>query len=144
MERLANQLTQSYDWYVAISRGGLMPALLLAQITGQKQIDTFCISSYQEQERQVFTMAGRSYFHLNDKSILVIDDLADTGNTFKAVLHVLDNCYHPKLIHTMAPIVKAKSEFRPTYYLEERPAEDWVKFEYEEQQSLKYFMEQSL
>ena len=52
MKRLSQKIAEEFDWYVAISRGGLIPTALLSYITQVRKIDTFCIFSYQENQNQ--------------------------------------------------------------------------------------------
>ena len=82
MERLAKQIEgMEFDWYVAISRGGLVPACLLSQITGHRAIDTVSVHSYEGDQAGEPVYVHKEYLNLQGKKILVIDDLVDTGDT---------------------------------------------------------------
>lgn len=136
MDRLARLLPEDgFDWYVAIARGGLVPACLLAQITGQDQIDTLCARSYVGMSKEQMSLAPKSYAHLEGLRVLVIDDLCDSGETMEAALAHLRR-FSPAEIKTAALFVKQGSRFRPDYFIEERPAEKWIVFPWEADQCL--------
>lgn len=144
MERIAKQLTENYDWYLAIVRGGLMPTLLLAQITGQKKIDTLCLSSYQEKKKAQVELVEKNYYQLRGMKVLMIDDLSDSGETLTvATIFLLSHC-QPKLLHTACPIVKASSRFAPTYSIKQMPDDKWIEFQYEKNQRAKDFIYEEL
>ncbi|MCQ2445028.1 MAG: xanthine phosphoribosyltransferase [Mailhella sp.] len=73
---------------IAVTRGGLIPAGILARELDIHLIDTLCISSYDWQKRSddcdiLKGVAG------DGEGFLVIDDLVDTGNTAKVVRELL-------------------------------------------------------
>ena len=69
--RLARRQLPVSQWkgIIAVSRGGLVPAALMARELGIRNVETLCISSYD---------------HDNQRE-LVVDDLVDTGGTAKAI-----------------------------------------------------------
>lgn len=136
MDRLAKKLpVEGFDWYVAITRGGLVPACLLAQITGQAKIDVVCTRSYGDgQERGELQIFDRDYSHLRGARVLLLDDLCDSGRTMddcKAYLEQFE-CE----VHTAAVFVKSCSTFKPDYFIEVRPADKWVVFPWEASQNI--------
>ncbi len=84
--QLADQLRPlgPFKGLAAITRGGMAPALLIAQLLDIRHIDTIGISTYQDR-----TVGAPEL--LKSPSLgtglgwLVIDDLADTGTTLKAI-----------------------------------------------------------
>lgn len=144
MERIAKQLTEEYDWYLAIVRGGLMPTLLLAQITGQKCIDTLCLSSYNGKQKAQVQLVEKNYYHLRGMKVLMIDDLSDSGETLTvATIFLLSHC-QPKILHTACPVVKESSRFTPTYSIKHFPDDDWIDFIYEKNQRAEQFIYEEL
>lgn len=136
MERLASQLHHPFDWYVAIARGGLVPACLLAQITGQQCIDTICLNSYGDgKEQGRLTMWDKSFLHLAGRSVLLIDDLVDTGDTMQAAKNFM-LAAGAALVETAVIYKKAASLFQPDYYIEEKPRDEWVVFPWENKQTI--------
>lgn len=136
MERLAAKLTGAFDWYVAITRGGLVPACLLAQITGQQRIDTICLNSYGDgQEQRRLTAWDKCFKHIAGCSVLLIDDLVDTGHTMQAARNFMVAA-GAKSVHTAVIYRKAGSLFEPDYFIEDKPRDEWIVFPWEEKQAI--------
>ena len=77
----------AFEAIVAITRGGLVPAAIVARELGIRLVDTVCIASYddrtQGQAQVLKTVAG------GGKGMLVVDDLVDTGVTARLVREML-------------------------------------------------------
>lgn len=133
MKRIAEQIKhREFDWYVAIARGGLVPSCLLAQITGQVKIDTFCASSYDSDRNQGQIISHwKNFEHLTSQRILVIDDLVDSGKTMAAAVKEL-GLWNPLSIETAVLYKKDCSVFEPTYFAECVPSDRWIVFPWEE------------
>ena len=69
---------------IAITRGGMVPACIVARELEILMIETFCITSYDVKE-QSETKILKEPMGVSDEGYgwLVVDDLVDTGNTFK-------------------------------------------------------------
>lgn len=132
MHRIAKQLHIKYEWYVTISRGGLQPTLMLSQITGQYNIDTICVRSYDNKSNKQGTLeyTKKDLTHLTDKSVLVIDDLVDTGQTLQFVVDQIA-LVSPYVLHTAVMYVKPKSVYLPTFYIKKLPTNDFIIFPWE-------------
>ncbi len=132
MHRIAKQLDGlEFDWYVAISRGGLVPAALLSQITGQRNIDTFCIQRYGDDNKEkTITADSKDIAHLRDKRILIVDDLLDHGRTMKFVLDVIAIC-EPQDIKVAVLYWKPRSIVIPDFYIEKCDDDIWIDFPWE-------------
>jgi xanthine phosphoribosyltransferase len=76
---------------VCITRGGLVPAAIVARELGIRVIETVCVSSYDhvtQGELRVLKQVADDIAALGGgggKGILVVDDLVDTGKTAKLV-----------------------------------------------------------
>jgi len=76
---------------VCITRGGLVPAAIVARELGIRVIETVCVSSYDhvtQGELRVLKNVAADIAELgggSGKGILVVDDLVDTGKTAKLV-----------------------------------------------------------
>ncbi len=64
---------------VAITRGGLVPAAVIARELDIHMVDTVCITSYQWQERGEINILKS--FEGDGDNWLLVDDLVDTGKT---------------------------------------------------------------
>ena len=83
--KLAHRLLPADKWtgIIAVSRGGLVPAALLARELGIRHVDTVCISSYDHDNQR--EMKCSSAPKATVKGFIVVDDLVDTGGTAKAI-----------------------------------------------------------
>ena len=72
---------------VAITRGGMAPAMVIARELGIRMVETLSIKSYDHQtQKEVQVLVKPDPDLVGDGTgILVIDDLVDTGETFRAV-----------------------------------------------------------
>ena len=86
---LAWRLVEGGPWrgIAVITRGGLVPAAIIARELEVRLIDTVCIASYDEREqgdiKVLKTVPG------DGNGWLLIDDLVDTGRTAKVVRDML-------------------------------------------------------
>lgn len=69
---------------MAITRGGMVPACIIARELDILLVETFCISSYDDKEHTISKIIKEPDNIDNDGlGWLVIDDLVDTGKTFE-------------------------------------------------------------
>ncbi|MBN2759603.1 MAG: xanthine phosphoribosyltransferase [Rhodobacteraceae bacterium] len=78
------------DWraVVAITRGGLAPAMIIARELDIRVVDTISVKSYSHQtqtEATVLKAPQAEIMGADGEGILVIDDLVDTGKTLELV-----------------------------------------------------------
>ena len=119
---------------VAITRGGLVPAAIIARELDVRLIDTVCITSYSEDEIAGSTAgvhkAGELKLLKGDAGKmwgdgtgwLIIDDLVDTGITAKAVRQLLPKAHFATIY--------AKPSGRPMVdsYITEVSQDTWILF----------------
>jgi len=80
-----------FEAVVCITRGGLVPAAIVARELGIRMIDTVCVASYDhtsQGELTVLKQAAPSIVALGGgkgMGVLIVDDLVDTGQTAKIV-----------------------------------------------------------
>jgi xanthine phosphoribosyltransferase len=76
---------------VAITRGGLVPAHIIARELDIRLLDTVCISSYDDQtQRQAKVLKAAKG---DGAGWLVVDDLVDTGGTGRLVREMLPRAH---------------------------------------------------
>ncbi len=97
-DRLAAILGGLGPWrgVVAVTRGGMIPAGLIARILDIRLFDTFCAKSYDGEtagEMHVLGNPDRAVADDGGRGWLVIDDLVDTGGTARAVRRILPNAH---------------------------------------------------
>jgi xanthine phosphoribosyltransferase len=84
---------------VAITRGGLVPAAVIARELNLRMIETICVSSYdykRQGELQIIKPVAESIMKQGAKGgsgLLIVDDLVDTGKTAKVVRELLPSAH---------------------------------------------------
>ena len=86
-----------FEAIVCITRGGLVPAAIVARELGIRVIETVCVASYHEYRTQggmqVLKTIAPDVQKLAGRSVLVIDDLVDTGSTARVVRGMLPEAH---------------------------------------------------
>ncbi len=99
---LAWRLSGQGNWQaiVCITRGGLVPAAIMARELGIRIIDTVCVASYHDYrsqgDLQVLKQVNPSLAELGaggGERVLIVDDLVDTGRTARVVRKMLPNAH---------------------------------------------------
>ncbi len=80
---------------VAITRGGMAPAMIIARELDVRTVDTISVKSYshQEQSEAEVLKAPDADIIGDGTGILIIDDLVDTGRTLKVVRDLYPNAH---------------------------------------------------
>ena len=84
---------------IGITRGGLVPATIVARELGVRVIDTVCVVSYDHQTQGVLkVLKGVSEETAKlgggtGKGLLIVDDLVDTGKTARVVRDLLPDAH---------------------------------------------------
>ena len=111
---------------VAVTRGGLVPAGIVARELGIRVIETVCVASYHEETRrgeiEVIKPVSKMILARPNEEVLIIDDLVDTGATAKAVRDMLPRAHFAT--------VYAKPKGRPMVdtFVTEVSQETWIYF----------------
>ncbi len=112
---------------VSITRGGLVPAAIVARELGIRVIETVCIASYDADNRQGVlqvlkeiapTVAGTD----GGGGVLIVDDLVDTGATAKLVRDMLPNA------HFATVYAKPKGRPQVDSFITEVSQDTWIYF----------------
>ncbi len=82
---------------VAITRGGLVPAAIVARELNIRNIETVGIASYDygrpQSELKVVKPVGEAILKTRGRGVLVVDDLVDTGRTARVVRDMLPEAH---------------------------------------------------
>lgn len=108
---------------IAVARGGLVPAAIIARELNIRLVDTVCISSYTMRDQSASAdILKRPDLAGVDESWLVVDDLVDTGKTAKIVRAMFGKAHFAT--------VYAKPEGRPLVdtFVTEVSQDTWVLF----------------
>jgi len=89
-----------FEAIVCITRGGLVPAAIVARELELKLVETVCVASYHDYlhqgEIKVLKPVAPSIAAIGNgkgKGVLLIDDLTDTGKTAKLVREMLPDAH---------------------------------------------------
>ena len=121
---------------VAVTRGGMIPACLLARELDIRTIETVSYSSYDHQKQTEGKVTKEAFAAGDGEGWLVVDDLADTGNTFRGLRKIL-----PKG-HFACFYVKPEGKDTADTYAAEVPQDHWIFLPWEDQDFPPHIMEQ--
>ena len=108
---------------IAITRGGMVPACIMARELEILTIETFCITSYDVKNQSETKILKKPETVENDgEGWLVIDDLVDTGRTY-----ALARQHYPKA-HYACLYVKPEGEKQTDDFIASFSQETWVHF----------------
>ena len=81
-----------FDAIVTVTRGGLVPAAIVARELDVRLIETVCVASYshtRQGQLKVIKGVAPELVERRGKGILIVDDLVDTGKTARVVRDLL-------------------------------------------------------
>ena len=79
---------------IAVTRGGLVPAAIVARELDMRLIDTVCVSSYKGKSRSDVEFLKNKTMAQDGDNWLIVDDLVDTGETIKALRPILPKAHY--------------------------------------------------
>jgi len=111
---------------VCITRGGLVPAAVIARELGIRLIETVCIASYhdysEQGELQLLKEVSPALLEDEGKDVLIVDDLTDTGKTAAIVRAMMPKAHFATIY--------AKPKGRPLVdtFVTEVSQDTWIYF----------------
>ena len=96
---------------IAVARGGLVPAAIVARELDIRLVDTVCIVSYDDKVQRTGEALVLKPVEGDGTGWLIVDDLVDSGNTFRQLRKMLPNAHYatvyvkPKGQDTVDPTV---------------------------------------
>jgi len=110
---------------VAVTRGGLVPAAVVARELNIRVIETVCVASYDhisQGELRVLKGVAESIRSADGAGVLIVDDLVDTGKTATVVRGLIPKAHFAT--------VYAKPMGRPMVdtYITEVSQDTWIYF----------------
>ena len=127
--RLADK---NFSAMVAVTRGGMVPAAIIARELGLRVIETLAVSSYgagegvgpeqAQGELRILKPISRELLATSGEGVLVVDDLVDTGATARLVRELLPKAH--------LATVYAKPAGRPLVdtFITEVSQDTWINF----------------
>lgn len=121
-QQLINQHQGDIPWQgiIAIARGGLIPAAILARELDLRVVDTLCIASYQHDQQGEPTILKS--IQGTGVGYLLVDDLVDTGTTATIAKQLLPEAYFVTLYAKPAGSPMAE------LFIEEFSQDTWLHF----------------
>lgn len=122
---LAHHLATLGPWrgIVAISRGGLVPAAILARVLNLRVVETICISSYDGREKGPIRVLKAAPGDVGDGAgWILVDDVADSGATAERARAMLPGAHYATLY------VKPAGRPYVDSYLREVAQDVWIDF----------------
>ena len=112
---------------IAITRGGLVPAAIVARELGIRIIDTVCIASYDHKAGRPEGAQGRfgrsgKLGGGTGKGLLIVDDLVDTGKTGRLVRSMMPDA------HFAAVYAKPQGKPLVDTFITEVSQDTWIHF----------------
>jgi hypoxanthine phosphoribosyltransferase len=130
-DKLANQIKEQLPDYkeyniLGLSRGGLVPAVMLSHLLSIEKVFSLGYKSYLNQEQIVKEIYQVPSFEKLNK-VIIMDDLADTGSSFIDTVGILES----KEIKAACLYVKKQTLFRPDFFVKEFSQKTWLAFPWE-------------
>lgn len=121
---LAARLLPAEQWrgVIAISRGGLIPAAIIARELNLRLVDTICVASYDEKQQGDIQLLKHVAGEHDGDGMVLVDDLVDTGTTAHFVRELVPRARFVT--------VYAKPAGRGTVddFIEEVAQDTWINF----------------
>ena len=128
--KLIKQVQNSnIDAIVGIARGGLTLSHAVAEGLNIREVHTIRTELYDKsQKREQITIFGKCEFS-DVKTILVLDDISDSGDTLKTIMKHLETTNQNVNFITATLFYKKTSVYEPTVWINE--AKEWIEFFWE-------------
>lgn len=123
------------DVIVGISRGGLLPARILSDLLDNPHLANIKVEFYVDidQTKEVPVITQPVSVSVKDKRVLIVDDITDSGQSFRLVWETL--AQEAAEVKTVTLYHKPWSCFTPDIYA--RETEAWVIFPWEFRETTK-------
>jgi len=117
------------DTLLAIARGGLTLAQAYAEATDNRNLFTINSILYDGEVKRSHPKLVNLPELSGAKKVLILDDIADSGQTLRAVLTVLQERYPDITFKSATLFYKQSSCIEPDYWLHE--TNEWIDFFWE-------------
>ncbi|TVQ83104.1 MAG: xanthine phosphoribosyltransferase [Micavibrio sp.] len=116
------ELQTEWKGIIAITRGGLVPAAIVARELEVRLIDTLCVASYDHKDQGEANILKQAEIAGDGEGWLIIDDLADTGKTAIIARELMPKAH--------IAVVYAKPQGLPTVdsFIMEVSQDTWIHF----------------
>jgi hypoxanthine phosphoribosyltransferase len=144
IERLALKVAASgweFDQILCLARGGMRPGDVMSRVF-DKPLAIMSTSSYRAEAGTIQGRLDMAKYITMPKGelagrVLLVDDLADTGHTLRAVVERLRGMPAIRELRAAVIWVKGVSTYIPEYHVEMLPTSPWIHQPFEEYDSLR-------
>ena len=120
------------DTIICIGRGGYVPGTYISHKLGVDKVYTIVTKSYTDDNKQgELKLIQAPNLNDDDQRILIVDDIVDSGNTYKAIKKWFSIVYPTKDLIFASIAYKEKSTFSDVVYGLVVPENDWIVFPWE-------------
>ena len=144
IERLALKVHASgwqFDQILCLARGGMRPGDVLSRVF-DKPLAIMSTSSYRAEAGTIQGRLDMAKYITMPKGelagrVLLVDDLADSGITLRAVVERLHGVPAISELRSAVLWVKGVSSYTPEYFVERLPTSPWIHQPFEEYDNLR-------
>ncbi len=123
---LAESIPERFDAIIAVARGGMTMAQMLGEYWNIRKVFLINSIGYDDTKK----LSGVEVFNIPEldgcEKILVVDDIADSGETLASVMRKLESHYPEKCFKTATLFFKPEAGFEPDFKVKE--AKGWIDF----------------
>ena len=124
------------DYMIALSRGGLVPARIMAETIKPKNFLTLGLKLYDHQtagDKVEITQELGSIIHDFDRHdrVLIVDDISDKGTTLGYAYSYIFRMTGGAHLYTACPYIKSSTTRVPNAYCKEFSDDEWIVFPFE-------------
>lgn len=118
---------------IGISRGGLVPAVMLSHLKSNSKFYTVGVGSYEGKKKSDAYFYQTVPFDVirNSDTLYLVDDISDTGSTFKFIIDNMFKNNNSIKILTASIVYKKTSQYKPDYVGYETESSEWINFPWE-------------
>jgi len=126
LKTLIQNIDQSFDAILGIARGGLSIAQLLGEYYDLREVYALNTIGYNDTKKK----DSVEVFNIPDlksaSTVLIVDDIVDSGDTLVEVLDTLNTKYPNITFHTASLFYKKTAKITPTWHVKE--PKGWIDF----------------
>lgn len=136
---VADRLTEQITSVIGLSRGGLVPATIVANHLNIRNVYSIGLASYELDPNNNIHIHKHDVYQqipldspcmLKGETVLIVDDISDRGVTFQHVMQT----YMAKAdcnVITMSLFIKPETIYIPDYYHKSVSQDEWITFPWE-------------
>ncbi|HFU77598.1 MAG TPA: phosphoribosyltransferase [Epsilonproteobacteria bacterium] len=126
LKTLIKKIDQPFDAILGIARGGLSMAQMMGEYFELRQVYAINTIGYENTKKKESVEVFNIPELKSAKTVLVVDDIVDSGDTLVEVLDVLHERYPQITFLTASLFYKTTARIKPTWYVKE--PQGWVEF----------------